>query len=70
MTKREGEDHFDFCRRAAEHPVGREIKRADLEDNLNVMRLQPELTEWDLERLKRYRQAWELLRPRQQAAPR
>ena len=64
MTKSEEEDYFDFCRRAAEDLLGREVKRADLEDNLNVMRLQPELTEWDLERLKRYRQAWELLRPR------
>ena len=61
VTRREGEDYLDFCRRAAEHPLGREVKRADLLDNMDVTRLGP-LTPRDLERLERYRAAWELLR--------
>jgi (p)ppGpp synthase/HD superfamily hydrolase len=33
MTRRRGEDYFDFARRAASHPLARWVKRADLEDN-------------------------------------
>ncbi len=34
MTKREGEDYFDFCRRAFANPLARPVKRADLLDNI------------------------------------
>lgn len=66
LTKRPDEKgsedgYFAFCDRAAEDPLGREVKRADLRDNMNVMRLKPELTESDLERLRRYRTAYERL---------
>jgi (p)ppGpp synthase/HD superfamily hydrolase len=61
VTKREGEDYLVFCRRAALHPLGREVKRADLLDNMDLTRL-PSLTSKDLERLERYRVALELVR--------
>jgi len=61
VTKREGEEYFDFCRRAAGHPLGREVKRADLHDNMDITRLGATLTEKDLERLERYRAAWEVV---------
>jgi hypothetical protein len=32
--------YFAFCRRAAEHPLGKDIKRADLMDNLDESRLE------------------------------
>ena len=38
MTKRVGEDYFDFVRRAISHPLARPVKRADLLDNLDQMR--------------------------------
>lgn len=34
VTRREGEDYFDFVRRSREDPIGRQVKAADLRDNL------------------------------------
>lgn len=60
LTRREGEDYFDFARRAAATPLSREVKRADLLDNMDVRRIaQP--TEKDWERLKRYRKALDMI---------
>lgn len=39
LTRREGEIYLDFCRRAAEDPVARLVKLADLEDNLDPARV-------------------------------
>ena len=38
MTKRAGEDYFDFVRRSIRNPVARAVKRADLSDNLMQVR--------------------------------
>ena len=60
LTRREGESYMEFVRRAAGHPVGRVVKRADLVDNMDLSRI-PEPTEKDRERLRRYERALELL---------
>lgn len=39
VTKRDGESYEDFVARAKENPIGRQVKIHDLEDNLDVMRL-------------------------------
>ena len=39
VTKKDGESYEDFVARAKENPIGRQVKIHDLEDNLNVMRL-------------------------------
>lgn len=39
VTKREGESYDDFVARAKQNPLGRVVKLHDLEDNLEVMRL-------------------------------
>lgn len=39
VTKREGESYEDFVARAKLNPLGRVVKLHDLEDNLDVMRL-------------------------------
>jgi len=52
--------YFAFCTRAAADPLGREVKRADLMDNMDVTRL-PEITEVDRERFRRYEKALELV---------
>lgn len=39
VTKREGESYEDFVARAKKHPLGRAVKLHDLEDNLDVIRL-------------------------------
>lgn len=66
VTKRpeeEGKDlatYLAFVRRAAAHPVGRQVKRADLLDNCDLSRIaQP--TEKDYKRLEKYRRALEEL---------
>ncbi len=38
MSKRDGEDYFDFVRRSIADPLARPVKRADLTDNLAQMR--------------------------------
>ena len=39
VTKKDGESYEDFVARAKENPIGRQVKIHDLEDNLDVMRL-------------------------------
>jgi hypothetical protein len=36
------------------------VKRADLEDNMDIRRL-PELTDRDVERLRKYLRAWQYI---------
>ena len=60
VTKQEGEDYETFVARAAENPIGREVKIADLEDNMDIRRLEV-LTDEDVTRLKKYLKAWQYL---------
>jgi (p)ppGpp synthase/HD superfamily hydrolase len=60
LTRREGEEYFAFARRAASTPLGREVKRADLLDNMDIRRI-ANPSEKDWERLKRYRQALDMI---------
>ena len=39
VTRRDGEDYFQFCERAARHPIARAAKLADLEDNMDLERI-------------------------------
>lgn len=39
VTNREGESYEDFVARAKQNPIGRQVKLHDLEDNLDVLRL-------------------------------
>ena len=60
VTKREGETYEDFVRRAAKNPLGKEVKKADLEDNMDIRRLS-EITDEDVARLRKYLRAWHYL---------
>lgn len=60
VTKQEGESYEEFIERAAQNPIGKEVKLCDLIDNLNIMRLE-ELSEKDLERLDKYLKAHRFL---------
>jgi (p)ppGpp synthase/HD superfamily hydrolase len=60
LTKRDGESYEDFIERVKPNPLARRVKRADLEDNMDISRI-PEPTERDRERLKRYHQARQVL---------
>lgn len=60
VTKHQGESYDEFVRRAAENHLGKEVKKADLEDNMDIRRLK-ELTDEDVGRLRKYLRAWQFL---------
>lgn len=60
LTRREDETYLDFVRRARTNPIARRVKLADLQDNMDLRRLS-DITEKDVERLRRYRRAWAIL---------
>lgn len=60
LTRRAGESYEAAVERAAAHPVARRVKLADLEDNLDLRRLDA-VNEADLERIGRYLRAWRRL---------
>ena len=53
LTKREGEPYEDFIKRVKTNRIARNVKLADLKDNLDVTRLD-QISEKDAERLNRY----------------
>ena len=60
VTKRKGEDYQDFVKRSASNPLGRKVKLADLEDNMDLRRL-GEISDADKSRLQKYVSAWKFL---------
>src|SRR5688572_21828607 len=50
LTRRQGEEYFEFVRRAAQNDIGRRVKRCDLEDNMDLTRIS-EPTDRDRARL-------------------
>lgn len=56
LSRRDGEAYEAFVRRAAQRPLARTIKTADLGDNMNIERL-PAFGAQDCERLARYHNA-------------
>jgi (p)ppGpp synthase/HD superfamily hydrolase len=60
VTKRKDEPYEDFVRRSASNPLGRKVKLADLEDNMDLRR-QREVTDVDKVRLQKYVKAWNFL---------
>lgn len=60
LTHRDGESYEEFVERVRANPVARQVKVADLEDNMNIRRI-GRLGAKDLERLEKYHRAWRLL---------
>lgn len=60
VSRNIGEDYFDFIQRCKSNPIGRRVKLADLKDNMDITRLN-ELTDKDIERLKKYHKAYKIL---------
>jgi len=56
----EGEDYWDYIKRAGSDPIAIKVKLADLFDNLNPNRLD-KVTEEDEKRFERYRKAQKML---------
>jgi (p)ppGpp synthase/HD superfamily hydrolase len=60
LTHRDGESYQEFVERVRTNPIARQVKVADLEDNMNIRRMN-QLGAKDLERLEKYHQAWRVL---------
>ena len=58
VTRRQDETYDEFVERSLQHPIARRVKQADLEDNMDVRRLPTPPDNKDLQRLARYRRAW------------
>ena len=56
LTHKKGETYKDFIERVRTNALARDVKIADLADNLDVSRI-PELTDTDFQRVKKYQEA-------------
>jgi (p)ppGpp synthase/HD superfamily hydrolase len=61
LSKNENESYQDFVARAKKNKLAAKIKIADIEDNIDVLRLNS-LDEYDLARIKKYHSAWRFLK--------
>ena len=61
LTHRDGESYEEFVERLKPNPLARRVKIADLEDNLNVLRV-GQLGPKDFQRLEKYHRAWRALK--------
>lgn len=59
--KKEKEDYLDYVRRLTYFPFAKNVKLADLKNNMDTSRLK-KVTEKDKERLKKYRKALKILK--------
>lgn len=60
VTNRSGENYEQFIERAGKNLIARWVKIADLEDNMNILRI-GEIKPKDLERLEKYHKSWCIL---------
>jgi len=60
LSKYEDEDYRDFVARTKKNRLATKVKLADIEDNIDVIRL-TSLDENDLARIKKYHSAWQYL---------
>ncbi len=57
VTRRAEESYAQFVERLQDNPLARQVKLADLEDNMDLKRIRT-LTPADLARVERYHRAW------------
>jgi (p)ppGpp synthase/HD superfamily hydrolase len=60
VTKRAAESYEEFVERSRSNPIAWRVKVADLEDNMDLRRLET-LTNKDFARLRKYHRAWKQL---------
>ena len=60
LTRRSNESYEDFIERVRANVLARTVKVADLQDNLDISRI-PELTDKDIERIRKYHRALSVL---------
>lgn len=61
VTHNDGSPYDDYIDRLKHNPIARKVKLADLEDNMNVRRLE-QLNDAAIARLHRYLRVWRMLK--------
>lgn len=61
LTKNEGEDYESFIERVLTNKLAIKVKIADIEDNINVLRLKS-ISNTDLQRVEKYHRSWQKLK--------
>ena len=61
VTRNKDESYEDFIKRSRLNLIGRQVKLHDLEDNMDITRLE-QITESDLSRLNKYLKAYKYLK--------
>ncbi|MBO4738990.1 MAG: HD domain-containing protein [Bacteroidales bacterium] len=61
LSRHADETYAEFIVRASQNEIAKEVKIADLEDNMDVRRLH-EITEKDVARLRKYLHSWRYLK--------
>lgn len=61
LTHQEGIEYFDYVKNIGTNEIATDVKLADLEHNSDLTRLN-EITEWDLERVEKYKKCIEYLK--------
>jgi len=60
LSKNKDENYEQFIERILRNKLASKIKLADIEDNINILRLDT-VTQKDLERISKYHKAWKTL---------
>ncbi|MCF6190646.1 MAG: hypothetical protein L3J51_09210 [Cocleimonas sp.] len=60
LTKNRGESYDDFIERVLENSLAAKIKKTDIEDNINILRLNT-VSDADLARIAKYHKAWHII---------
>jgi len=61
LSKVDEESYEQFIKKILSNKLASKIKKADIEDNINVLRLDV-LQSIDIERIKKYHKAWKILK--------
>ncbi|MDZ7692258.1 MAG: hypothetical protein U5K69_14175 [Balneolaceae bacterium] len=61
LTKNDGESYDEFTDRVLDNELATKVKIADIEDNMNILRLDS-IGEKDLKRVAKYHKAWNKLK--------
>lgn len=65
LSKKEGESYEDFINRISFNELASKVKMADIEDNMNLLRLDV-ISSKDLARVAKYHNAWKQLNNQRQ----
>jgi (p)ppGpp synthase/HD superfamily hydrolase len=60
LSKQAGDSYEGFIDKVMLNPLAAKIKKADIEDNINILRLDT-VTDKDLQRIAKYHRAWKKL---------